>query len=291
MRWRDRALVAFDTETTGLNPLTGDRVIEFAAVELRCDSAGRVVEVHPHNFLVNPGIPIPRTVQKLTGITDDQVADKPPFEAIADRVFELLSDAVSVAHNYPFDLAFITEEFRRLGRLPPAPLAAIDTVDLSMLVYPDARGHKLSDLCGRLNVSLDNAHRASDDAEACGRCFTEMARQNDIVDDLQALLEWSDGIGPPPKGPLLWTDTGQVVFDEGPYEGEPVEEHPVHLAWMSKARVLGPQGWQWRYPESTRQWAERWLRVRGSGRARSAPKSFRPEDWVLDPCITPPPAT
>ncbi len=80
MNWKDVPIVAFDTETTGLNPHDGDRVIEFAAVKIWADENGHVARVEPYEKLFNPGIPIPRKVTEITGIDDDTVADAPEFE-------------------------------------------------------------------------------------------------------------------------------------------------------------------------------------------------------------------
>ena len=68
MRWRTLPIIAFDTETTGLNPEDGHRVIEFAGVEMRLDAAGRVERVVPHHYLFNPGVPIPREATEVSGI-------------------------------------------------------------------------------------------------------------------------------------------------------------------------------------------------------------------------------
>ncbi len=75
MQWRRHPIVAFDTETTGLEPFAGDRIIEFAAVVLELGPDGRVARREDHSFLVNPGIPIPRKVTEITGIADHHVAD------------------------------------------------------------------------------------------------------------------------------------------------------------------------------------------------------------------------
>jgi DNA polymerase III epsilon subunit family exonuclease len=286
VRWKNLPIVAFDTETTGLQPFAGDRIIEVAAVVLRLDPDGRVASREDHAWLVNPGMPIPRMATEISGISDKDVASAPPFSDVAEQVYALLANAVTVAHNYPFDMAFLTQEFLRLGRTWPEPLAEVDTVDLSMRHFSDARSHKLADVCERLQISLEGAHRATNDAAACGRCFTEMARRHDVGDDLQAMLDWGNAIGRPPEdGPLGAGASGRVVFLEGPHRGEPISLHPIHLAWMEKARARDLGGWSWRYPESTRRWARRWLDVRGAGRARQNPKSFHAGDWTLDSCV------
>jgi len=286
MRWKSRAIVAFDTETTGLEPFAGDRIIEFAAVVLQLDETGQIVGREDHSYLVNPGIPIPRKVTEITGISDGDVVDAPAFEEVADHVEALLRDSVSVAHNYPFDLAFLTKEFQRIGRWWPEPMAEIDTVDLSIRCFADAKSHKLGDVCARVGVELDGAHRATNDAAACGEVFVALARRHEVEDDLQAMLDWSGAIGRPPEiGPIGLDEHSRVVFVEGPHVGAPVSQHPIHLAWLEKARERGPGGWRFRFPESTRSWVRRWLEVRGAGRAKQNPKSFHSEDWVLDSCI------
>nr|MBA2319666.1 3'-5' exonuclease [Deltaproteobacteria bacterium] len=192
MRWRSLPIVAFDTETTGLEPFAGDRVIEFAAVVLHLGPDGRVAHRQDHSWLVNPQIPIPRKVTEITGISDHQVAGKPTFEEISGTVRELLANAITVAHNYPFDLAFLTQEFLRVGQHWPEPLAEIDTVDLSMRCFKDARSHKLVDLTERLSIRLDGAHRATNDAAACGLSFASLADRHAVSDDLQDMLDWAN---------------------------------------------------------------------------------------------------
>ncbi len=286
MRWKSSAIVAFDTETTGLEPFAGDRIIEFAAVVLQLDDDGHVAAREDHSFLINPGIPIPRKVTEITGINDADVMDAPAFEVVADDIESILRDSVSVAHNYPFDLAFLTKEFQRIGRWWPEPIAEIDTVDLSIRCFADARSHKLSDVCARVGVTLDGAHRATNDAAACGEVFAALARRHDVEDDLQAMLDWAGAIGRPPEiGPIGIDEHSRVVFVEGPHRDAPVAEHPIHLAWLEKARERTDNGWRFRFPESTRSWVRRWLEVRGAGRAKQNPKSFHSEDWVLDSCI------
>jgi DNA polymerase III epsilon subunit family exonuclease len=289
VRWKHRPIVAFDTETTGLLPFSGDRIIEFAAVRCTLGEDGRPRDFERWSTLVNPGMPLPKATRDITGITDADVATAPTFSEVAEKIRELLADAVTVAHNYPFDLAFVSEELARVELAWPEPLAEVDTVDVSLRCFPEARSHRLADLCERVDVTLEGAHRATNDAEATLRAFVELVRRHDVEDDLHAMLDWAHAIGRPPEdGPLDVDGDGRVRFAVGPHEGQAIAEHPVHLQWMLKARERSAAGWTYRYPESSRRWIRRWLDVRGAGRARPSAKSVRSEDWMLDPCIAPP---
>lgn len=286
--WRAHRIVAFDTETTGLDAFSGDRVIEFAAVELEIGDDGQVVRQHDHTFFINPGMPIPRAATEVSGISDKDVADAPPFEQVAFEIRDLLADAVTVAHNYEFDRLMLTRELERAGLAWPEPLAEIDTLELSHRVFPEARNHKLADLCERTGVMLEGAHRAANDAAACGRAFVELVRRASVPDDLDALLSWANGVGHPPEGGPFGRDAdGRVVFVSGPHEGDPVGDHPIHLAWVEKARERANGAWRWRFPDAARDWARRWLEVRAAGHMRAAPKGVHVGDWGLDSCIAP----
>lgn len=284
MRWRSLPIIAFDTETTGLNPEDGHRVIEFAGVEMRLGPNGQVERVVPHHYLFNPGIPIPRESTEISGIRDEDVADKPAFEQHAAAIHKLLANAITVAHNYPFDQRFLTHEFDRVGMKWCAPPAEIDTVDLSRRFFPEARSHKLGELAQRLEVTLIGAHRATNDAEACGRCFASLAVRNGAPEDLAGLVEWADAVGEPPTtgGFLGRGPDGTPIFLGGDLDKKPIEQHPDHLAWMLLARSRVDGKWQLTFPPEVRAWAERWLRVRGSGRAAQGMKGFGPNDWGID---------
>jgi len=284
MNWTDCRVVAFDTETTGLHAFDGDRVVEFGAVELSIGPDGRVDDVREVQFFINPEIPIPRMASKISGITDDDVADAPLFEEQAERVVEVLADAIVVAHNLAFDYNFIRAELRRCGRTWPVTRAEVDTLPLSQRLMPELDSHKLARVCAALNVPLENAHRASHDAEACGRALVELARRRDAPADLEGFVEWADAVAPPPDTPWLRvSDDGYVIFGRGSLAGEPIERHPDRLQWMTLAVERTDGQWKPRFPDSVRRWARRWLRVRGSSKARSNPRSQGPQDWNLDP--------
>ncbi len=284
MDWRTVPVVAFDVEATGLHPFTDeDRIIEFAAVILHVGPDGRVQGSERQGWLFNPERPIPAKVVQITGIDDDAVSDAPLFHTRAQEVKALLQRGILVAHNLSFDRNMLRAEFSRCGLEWADPVAEVDTLPLSRKLYPDAGSHKLGDVCKRLGIGLDNAHRATDDAQACGESFIEMLRRHGAPPDLLGMLDWADALGRPPDNPYIQPKPdGPIIFVDGPHEGNPVEEHPLYLHWMTMARERRDGQWGWRFPESLRRWAERFLRVRSSGSSSTTPKFAGPSDWGLD---------
>ncbi|MDY0011488.1 MAG: exonuclease domain-containing protein [Rhodocyclaceae bacterium] len=150
-------LAFIDVETTGANPVA-DRVTEIAVIRVE---GGRVVE--RWESLVNPGIPIPPTIQRVTGITDAMVADAPAFPALAESVQAILEGCVFVAHNARFDYGFIKNEFQRAGGDFEAPVLC--TVKLSRALYPEHHRHGLDTLIERHGFTCAARHRAMGDTE------------------------------------------------------------------------------------------------------------------------------
>lgn len=163
-----------DLETTGHSPANGDRMIQIAIVIMK----DWCIEKTFTSF-IHPGKKIPYYIQDLTNIKDEDVQDALPFEAHADTIYELLQGAVFVAHNADFDLSFLQAEFKRAG-LPKWIGKTIDTVELSKILFPMSLGYKLGDLASDLNIPLQQAHRADDDAMATAlllkECWEELLR-------------------------------------------------------------------------------------------------------------------
>ncbi len=286
MSWRSLSIVAFDTETTGFFPETGDRVIEFAGVEFTMNPDGTVAGMVEHQYLINPERPIPREATEVSKIRDEDVARAPLFAAVAEKIHALLARSITIAHNYPFDQRFLTAEFAKCKLKWPNPPAEIDTLDMSRRLYSEAREHNLTAVTQRLGVSLTGAHRATNDARACGEAFLEMARRHNAPDTLAEMIVWADGVGDPPNtGHLLRGDGGVPLFATGRFLGQPVEEHPDELGWMTLARERVDGAWRPVFPQEVRDWAERYLRVRASGRNPQNAKGFGPMDWGIDPPV------
>lgn len=169
--------VVFDLETTGFSAEV-DRIIEIGAVKIK---NGEIVD----NFskFVNPKIPIPFRIEKLTGINDSMVMKAEPIEKILPEFLEFCGDAVMVAHNAGFDTSFIINNAERLGiKYDPT---IMDTVLLAQFVIPNLHNYKLDTLCKHLAVSLENHHRAVDDAQATAYIYLKMVKmleERDIFD-------------------------------------------------------------------------------------------------------------
>jgi DNA polymerase-3 subunit epsilon len=167
------ALALIDTETTGKDPQRGDRVVEVAVVHM-----DKGVVTNRFSCLVDPTIPIPAEAAAVHGISDADVKGKPRFEAVAKQIAQWLEGRVPVAYNASFDRTFIYAEMRRAGIAPSTQLGVapalrtnvewVDPLVWARIAQPEAKGFKLGAVAERLGVSLVNAHRATDDAEAAG---------------------------------------------------------------------------------------------------------------------------
>lgn len=183
--------MAIHTETTGVRPEFGDRIIALAAVVIHIGPSALMIAEKAHYWVIDPGVEISLAVTEITSFTQQDLAGKPTFTAVARDIEKLLAGAVVVAHNLGFDRAFLVEEFRRAGVPFPATAAEVDSMGLSRRAFPWAKGHRLTDLCARLDIELDPGPSAGDSARAAGRCFLEMVRRQCVPDDLGALRAWA----------------------------------------------------------------------------------------------------
>ena len=165
----DSTFVVFDLETTGLSA-NKHKIIEIGAVKVK---DGEVID--RFSTFVNPEVPIPFKIIKLTTITDDQVKDAPLIEDILPKFMEFCEGCVLVAHNAAFDTGFIKENCKRLGI--PYNYTSVDTVGMSRVMFPNSKKHTLDAMCKVLGVILDNHHRAVDDAEATSGIFIKLVKK------------------------------------------------------------------------------------------------------------------
>ncbi len=157
--------VVFDIETTGFSPVS-NRIIEIGAVKV---INGEIAD--RFSAFVNPDVPIPFEIEKLTGINDSMVMDAPLIETVLPQFLEFCGDAVLVAHNANFDMSFIRENAQRQGIWKE--VTYVDTVGIARILLPHQAKHTLDAVAKTLNVSLENHHRAVDDAEATAEIFVK----------------------------------------------------------------------------------------------------------------------
>mgnify|MGYP002632404826 CR=1 FL=1 len=178
--WRDLRIAVLDVETTGFDAVE-ERIIEVGIVTFE---RGEIVE--RWGAFVNPGKTIPDAVIKLTGITDEMVASAPPFEEVAGEVSERLTGVGISAYNLSFDRSFVRAELGRAGYAWPDDAPCLDPLVFVRQFHKEHASKKLGAVAERLGVSLEQAHRAVDDAEAAGRVLYALA--DDLPDSLEELL-------------------------------------------------------------------------------------------------------
>jgi DNA polymerase-3 subunit epsilon len=172
--------IFLDTETTGLSPESGDRIVEIGCLEM----VDRRPTGNDKHYYLNPERPSSEGAVKVHGLTDDFLADKPRFAEIADELLTYLAGAEVVIHNAAFDVGFLDAESKRLGRprLAGQVLRITDTLLMARNLYP-GKSNSLDALCKRLDV--DNAHRtlhgAMLDAGLLAEVYVRMTRGQDSL--------------------------------------------------------------------------------------------------------------
>ena len=179
--------ILLDTETTGLSPESGDRIIEVGCVEM----VNRKLTGNNKHFYINPERPNHEDAVKIHGLTDEFLADKPVFAAIADELLEYLEGAEIIIHNAGFDVGFLNAELRRLDRPPFADIAGAITDSLLMAreMFP-GKSNSLDALCKRLEVDNSNRtlHGALLDAGLLAEVYINMTRGQDslVIDAVES---------------------------------------------------------------------------------------------------------
>jgi DNA polymerase-3 subunit epsilon len=163
--------IVFDTETTGLSPATGDRLVEIGCIEL----VNRVVTGNVYHAYFNPERTMDPAAQAIHGLSDVFLADKPLFADKVEEILDFIEDAPLVAHNARFDFSFMNHELGACGRLAISESRMIDTLALARVRHPGAK-HSLDALCTRYGI--DRSHRirhgALLDAELLAQVYIEM---------------------------------------------------------------------------------------------------------------------
>ena len=172
--------IFLDTETTGLSPESGDRVIEIGCIEM----VSRRLTGNNKHFYLNPERKNSEDAVRVHGLTDEFLADKPVFAAVAQELMEFLAGAEIVIHNAAFDVGFLNAELRRLGRAPFAECVGgiKDTLALARDMFP-GKSNSLDALCKRLEVDNSNRtlHGALLDAGLLAEVYIRLTRGQDSL--------------------------------------------------------------------------------------------------------------
>ncbi|HEY7665676.1 MAG TPA: DNA polymerase III subunit epsilon [Xanthobacteraceae bacterium] len=172
--------IVLDTETTGLDPFQGHRLVEIGCVEL----VNRIPSGQHFHAYLNPERDVPPEAVEVHGLSADFLKDKPLFNEIVDELFGFIGNAPIVAHNALFDLGFLNAELERVGRTLIARERLVDTLLLARRKHP-AGPNRLDDLCLRYNIdnSRRTKHGALLDAEILAEVYVELigARQAQLI--------------------------------------------------------------------------------------------------------------
>jgi len=163
--------IVIDTETTGLDPDDGHRVVEIGGIEL----VNHLPTGRNYHQYINPERPMPREAERIHGLNDEFLRGKPAFARIVDGFLGFIGEAKLVIHNAAFDMAMLNAELSRLCR-PTLPMArAIDTLDIARRRFPGAQ-HNLDALCKRFGVdnSAREKHGALLDSELLAEVYLEL---------------------------------------------------------------------------------------------------------------------
>jgi DNA polymerase-3 subunit epsilon len=194
--WAELPIALVDVETTGRDASV-DRVVEVGIAFCR---GGEIVD--RKNWLINPGRPIPKEASDVHHITDDAVKDAPLFEAVAQEIAAALAGCIPAAYNAAFDRAFLANEVARAqtlgvsasgqGTVPPALRRNVEWIDplvWARELQQGERSRALGEVAARLGIALENAHRASDDAEAALRVMLALGRDVRVPPTYASLVQ------------------------------------------------------------------------------------------------------
>ncbi|GAN68101.1 DNA polymerase III subunit epsilon [Acetobacter orleanensis] len=163
--------ILFDTETTGLDPATGDRVIEIAALEL----VGDLPTGRSYRTLIDPERDVPEEASRVHGFTEADLEGQPKFADIADAFLSFIGDDPLIAHNARFDFGFLNAELKRAGRKPLDMGRMVDTLDMARERFP-GMPNSLDALCRRFGIDLSarTTHNALLDCKLLADVYVEL---------------------------------------------------------------------------------------------------------------------
>lgn len=223
--------IVFDTETTGLSPQNGDRLVEIGCVELY----NRVETGRSYHSYFNPGRPMPTDAELVHGLSDRFLSDKPPFERACEALLDFVGDSPLVAHNAGFDFGFINHELGACGRPTICASRMVDTLALARHKFPGAK-HSLDALCTRFGIdrSIRIKHGALIDAQLLAQVYVELTGGRQI--GLGLVAEAIEEALPPVAAPSLGEAT-LVAMIRTPRPHAPSEDELArHVAFLERIK-------------------------------------------------------
>ncbi len=230
----DTREIVMDTETTGLDPANGDRIVEIGALEIvNLVPTGRVY----HQY-INPRIAMPAEAQAIHGISDDDLADKPFFEDVGQAFLDFIEGGTLVIHNAPFDIKFLNAELDRIGLKTLSLPDVVDTLQIARTRFPGAQ-NSLDGLCRRFGVDTSKRvkHGALLDSEILADVYLELCggRQSALTMDVASggesdeIVEAYTALKRPGPRPVMLTDAER-------------ERHTAFVAEMGDAALWSKNG-------------------------------------------------
>jgi DNA polymerase-3 subunit epsilon len=189
--------IVFDTETTGVSPLTGDRMVEIGCVEM----INKVETGRTYHAYFNPGRSMPSGAEAVHGLSDVFLSDKPRFGDLCDDLLAFMDDSPLIAHNASFDFGFLNHELTLIKRPLVCLTRMICTLELAKKRHPGAK-HSLDALCTRYGVdrSIRVKHGALIDAQLLAQCYVELTGGRQIGFSLATDPMRSAGADPELRG-------------------------------------------------------------------------------------------
>jgi DNA polymerase III subunit epsilon len=229
--------IVFDTETTGLDPKQGDRIVEIGCIEL----VNRVETGNSFHAYFNPGMAMPSIAEQVHGLSDAFLSDKPYFDDVVEDLLDFLGESPLVAHNAMFDFGFLNAELENCGRLHISMSRMIDTLALSKARHPGAK-HSLDALCTRYGV--DRSHRVRHgallDAALLAQVYVELTGGRQIGLDMMAA---------PPSSTKQdnGTDTPRVSLSRQPRQhaasADEITRHRAFVATLTEPLWATADNW------------------------------------------------
>jgi DNA polymerase-3 subunit epsilon len=219
--------IVFDTETTGLSPAEGHRLVEIGCIEM----VHRVETGRSFHRYINPCRPMPPEAQAIHGLSDVFLADKPMFADILEELLAFLGDSRLVAHNAGFDFGFLNAELDQCGRPALGPERMVDTLAIARTRHPGAK-HSLDALCTRFGIDRSQRikHGALVDAQLLAQVYVELSGGRQIGLAL--------AVDPVPAAPGLMAAAVTMVARPPRPHAASAEERARHAAFV--ARLVDP---------------------------------------------------